>query len=327
MLKEKVEKIIKTHNLIDEGEKVVVGVSGGPDSMCLLHILHTLKKDIVVCHINHMIRQNAIIDEQYVENYCKKQGIPVYIARIPVEQKAKQEKKGTEEAGREARYEFFYEIAEKVGATKIATAHNANDNAETVIMNIIRGTSINGLKGIEEKRGMLIRPLITITRDEIEEYCKEEKIEPRQDESNKELIYTRNKIRNELIPYIKKEINPNIIEAINRMSQIAKEETDYLQEEAKKAYQGICVEENQAEKKVVLNLKKFNELELVIKRRVILYTITKIIGEGTTIQKIHIEDIIKLCKNNIGGKYLTPTKNVKVEIKNKKIYVTKVKLP
>ena len=321
MLK-KVEKIIKEHNLIEDGEKVVVGVSGGPDSMCLLHILQALKIDIVVCHINHMIRQNAIIDEQYVENYCKKHAIPVYISRITIEEKAKQEKIGTEEAGRIARYKFFYEIAKQTGATKIATAHNANDNAETVIMNILRGTSINGLKGIEEKRDMLIRPLITITREEIEEYCKEQNLEPRQDESNKQLIYTRNKVRNQVIPYIKKEFNPNIIEAINRLSQIAAEESEYIGVQAKNAFEAICIEENAD--KVVLNLKKFNELELVIKRRVILYTITKIMGIGATIQKIHIEDIIKLCKNNIGGKYLTPTKNIKVEVKNKKIFATKV---
>lgn len=322
MLKEKVENIINKHNLIEEGEKVVVGVSGGPDSMCLLNILYNLKKDIIVCHVNHMIRENAILDEQYVENYCIKKGIPVFIERIPVLDKAKQEKIGTEEAGRVARYEFFEKIAKQEGSNKIATAHNANDNAETVIMNIIRGTSINGLKGIEEKRGKLIRPLVTISREEIEEYCRDEKLNPRQDETNQNLIYTRNKIRNQVIPYIKKEFNPNIIQTINRMSFLAAEESNYLQEESKSAYKQICIEENIKERKFILDLKKFNSLALVIKRRVILYTINMATNSTSTIKKIHIEDIIKLCQKNIGNKYLTPTKGLKIYVKNRKIYIT-----
>lgn len=197
---------------------------GGPDSICLLHILEQIQKrgldfKITVCHINHKIRQNAFLDQQYVENYCKEHSITAYTKQIAAQEYAKQNKIGTEEAGRKIRYEFFEEIRKKVGANKIATAHNSNDNAETVILNIIRGCGLDGLKGIEAKNKIFIRPLINIQRDEIEEYCKVNNLNPRIDETNKEPIYQRNKVRNVMIPYIQKEFNENIIQVICRLSR------------------------------------------------------------------------------------------------------------
>ena len=129
--------------------------------------------EMVVCHINHMIREEAVQDEEYVLEFCKKYNIECFVKRIEVEKIAKQEKIGTEEAGINARYEFFYEILEKKGANKIATAHTANDNAETVLMNIIRGSGTAGLKGIEAKINNIIRPLIECERQLIEKYCEE----------------------------------------------------------------------------------------------------------------------------------------------------------
>ena len=171
MLIDKVKKVIEEENLIEPKDKIVVGVSGGPDSICLLHILERLKKqllfEICVAHINHMIRPKSILDEEYVENYCKKNNIPVFIKRVKVENIAKQERMGTEEAGRKVRYDYFNEIMHKTKSNKIATAHNANDNAETILLNIIRGTGITGLKGIEIKNNNIIRPLINNSRDEI----------------------------------------------------------------------------------------------------------------------------------------------------------------
>ena len=177
-MKEKVLETIKKYNLIENGDKIVIGVSGGPDSIALLNVLLEIKKDkiidfgMVVCHINHMIREEANDDEEYVLNFCKRYNIEFYARRIEIEKIAKESKIGTEEAGRIARYEFFNEILEKTSSNKIATAHTANDNAETVLMNIIRGSGTAGLKGIEAKRDNLIRPLINCTRAEIEEYCK-----------------------------------------------------------------------------------------------------------------------------------------------------------
>ena len=195
-------------------------------------------------------------------------------------------------------------------------------------MNIIRGCGTQGLKGIEPKRNKLIRPLIECERKEIEEYCLENKLEPRIDKTNFENNYTRNKIRNMLIPYIKENFNPNIIESINRLSDLSKMENEYLENQTKKAYNELIQEITVEEKKLAengktllaLDLKRFNLLEKVIKNRLVLYTINELLGTKNGIEKKHIEDIIKLCSNNIGNKYLIPNKKVKILIKNKKIF-------
>ncbi len=328
MLEEKVLNTINKYNMINNGDKVVIGVSGGPDSMTLLNILNNLKEklniEIYVAHINHMIRKEADEETKYVKEFCEKINVEFYYKRLDVKDEATKLKIGTEEAGRNIRYKFFDEIANKVGANKIATAHNSNDNAETVLMNIIRGTSISGLKGIEKIRdGKYIRPIIECNRSEIEEYCKEKNLNPKLDKTNLDNIYTRNKIRNMLIPFIKKEFNPNIIEGINRLSNIALEEEQFINKIVENEYKRLLIsvdikDENKTE--IVLSMKEFNLLDYVIKAKIILYTITKVKGNATGIEKIHIDDIIKLCNNNIGNKYLTPKKGIKIYVKKGKIF-------
>ena len=336
MIKEKVIKTIKQYNLIESGDKVVLGVSGGPDSITMLYLLNEIRNEnlinfeIVVAHINHGLRENALLDEKYVENVCGKLGVPFYVLHADVGKQALENKKGLEETGREIRYSFFNDILEKEHANKIGIAHNKNDSVETVLMNLIRGTGISGLKGIEAKSGIYIRPLIEVERSEIEDYCEKNNLNPRHDESNDKNIYTRNKMRNIVIPYIKKEFNPNIIKTITRLSEIASEEAEYIEMQAQKAYNDICIEENIIKENVynnenkptiILDLKKFNDLNKIIQKRVILIGIYKLFGTIKGIEKIHIEDIIKLCNNNIGNKFLTPNKKIKVVIKNKKIYI------
>lgn len=382
-MKNKVLNTIKKYNLIQENDKIVIGVSGGPDSMCLLHILNGLKEklnfEIVVAHINHMIRKEAEEETQYVKNFCDKLGIKCYIKRIDVIDKSNKEKIGTEEAGRKARYDFFEEVLNIVNANKIATAHNENDNAETVLMNIFRGAGTSGLKGIEPIRdNKYIRPIIECERSEIEEYCRFNKLQPKIDKTNFENVYTRNKIRNVLIPEIKKEFNPNIIESLNKLSILARQENNFIQEYAKNIMENelivekdlenlqqsrnekqnnkICREQMQKEKiakdklqkgqmqknqiekeeiqrkqlqkeqiskektqnnkSIVLNLKKFNQLDDVIKNRIVLEAIQRVLGSTQGIEKIHVDDIVKLCSKNIGNKYLTPNKNIKVLVKD-----------
>ncbi len=338
MLKEKVLETIKKYSLITSGDKIVLGVSGGPDSISMLNILNEIKKElnfeIVVAHINHGIRENAKIDEKFVKEFCEKKNIEIYILNTNIKELAEKEKRGLEETGRKVRYEFFDEVLEKTGSNKIAIAHNQNDNVETIIMNILRGTGLSGLKGIEAQNGKYIRPLIECKRTEIEKYCEEEKLNPRHDESNDENIYTRNKIRNIAIPYIEKELNPNIIDTINRLSEIVKDDLNYLNVQTEEAYKNMCLEEKipqedvynvEKEARIILDLKKFNNENIAIQKRIILYSINKLFGSTKGIEKIHIEDIIKLCNNNVGNKFLTPNKNTKIVIKNKKIYIETVK--
>lgn len=318
----KVKNTIKKYNLICDNDKILIGVSGGPDSLTLLNILYELGYNICVAHINHGLRENAEKDEEFVKKICDDKKIPCYIKKVKLNEI--DSNMTLEELGRKVRYDFFYEIIEKNNCTKIATAHNANDNAETVIMNMIRGTGMSGLKGIEIKRDNIIRPLLEITRKEIEKYCDEEGLAPRHDESNDEAIYTRNKIRLELLPYIEKNINPNIIENVNRMSEIISAEETFIQKQVDLAYKECLVEESF--EKVVCNLKKFNKLDIVIRKRLIKKCIINSLGNATNIEKVHIEDIVKLCENNVGGKYLTPNKYIKITVNKGKIYYEKQNL-
>ena len=362
MLEQKVIQTIRKYNLIESGDRIVLGVSGGPDSICMLNILNIIKDELnfnfVVAHINHGIRENAKLDEKFVKEFCDNKNIKCYILHANVIETAEKEKRGIEETGRIVRYNFFEKVLKETNSNKIAIAHNSNDNAETILMNIIRGSGTNGLKGIDEKNGIYIRPLIKIKREEIEKYCDDNNLNPRHDESNDENIYTRNKMRNIAIPYIKKEFNPNIIDTLNRLSDIAKEELEYIKIQTEEEYKKLCYCENilgknvynseekskiildnseleqynnktiisEIEKKdninyIILNLKKFNEEHIVIQKRIILYSINKLFGSTQGIEKIHIDDIIKLCNNNIGNKFLTPNKKIKIVIKNKKIII------
>ena len=281
---EEVLKTITKYNLIQSGDRIVLAVSGGPDSMFMLDILNKLKErldfKIFVCHVNHLIRKEAVEDEKFVQDFCQKIGVECYTKRIDVKEFANNKKIGTEEAGRIVRYQFFEEILEKTNSNKIAIAHNKNDKVETIIMNLLRGTGMLGLKGIEPIRdNKYIRPIIEIERKDIEEYCNKNELNPRIDKTNFENIYTRNKIRNIVIPYIQKEFNPNIIEGINRLSAIATEEEDFLNAYTEDKYKEILIEESNEQ--IILNLKLFNSQNKVIKKRLILYTITKLMGTSS----------------------------------------------
>ena len=329
-MKDRVFNTIKKFNLTENGDRIVLGVSGGPDSICMLNILNDIRNDkklhmefdIIVAHVNHMIREEAKDDEKFVEDFCKKIDVPFYSKSIDVQKIANTNKIGTEEAGRNERYKFFDDVMKKSNANKIAIAHNKNDKIETIIMNALRGSGIAGLKGIEPiKNNKYIRPLIECERKDIEEYCAKNNIDARIDKTNFENVYTRNKIRNIVIPFIKEEFNPNIIQTIDRLSDLIKEEDEYLEKTVENKYKELVLEEQ--ENQIILKLKEFNKEEKVIKSRLVLYTIARLFGTTKGIEKIHIEDIIKLCGNNIGNKYLTPNKNTKVLIKNNKIYFSK----
>ncbi len=189
-MEENILKTIKKYELIESGDKVLIAVSGGPDSMCLLDVLNKLKAklgiEIAVAHVNHGIRKEAKEETQYIKEYCSKYNIKIYVKYADVLSLAKEDKIGLEEEGRKVRYNFFNEVLKETGFNKIAIAHNMNDKAETVLMNIIRGAGSLGLKGIEAKRdNKYIRPLIETERCNIEKYCEENKLNPKLDQSNK----------------------------------------------------------------------------------------------------------------------------------------------
>ena len=220
---DKVVEAIKRYKLIENGDKIVTGVSGGPDSVCLLHVLHVLagKMNIKVfaIHINHMLRgSESDADEAFTREICSKMGINLRSLAFDINEVSRKERISLEEAGRETRYREFQRFADEIGAARIAVAHNKNDQAETILMNLFRGTGLQGLTGMDYIRGRIIRPLLSITRHEIERYCEENSLGYRIDSSNLKGDFTRNRIRLELIPEINKSFGTDLTESINRMA-------------------------------------------------------------------------------------------------------------
>lgn len=295
---------ISEYNLIEYGETVLAAVSGGADSVCLLHVLCALRHELgikVICaHLNHGIRgASADADEEFVGELCKKLGVKFYSRKTDVLRLAKASGETTEEAGRTARYAFFDEIARKHKIDKIATAHNKNDNIETVLMRIIRGTGIDGLGGIPIKRdGGIIRPLLNVSRSEIEAFCAENGIAYRTDETNSSLDYTRNKIRLELLPFLEKEFSLSALESINRLSQTAREDADFLNSYAERLYKRLG-NPLPGKKPTVIHCESLKMLERAIKVRIVRIAAKEAGCEN--LSKVHIENVLALLNSQTGS--------------------------
>lgn len=304
---------IKENNMFDKGDKVIVAVSGGPDSIALLHVLYKLKEELDIslyaAHINHGLRGiESDTDEEYVRIFCESLNIEFRSKRVDINQISKLKNISSESAGREVRYEFFEELMKKFSAQKVAIAHNANDQAETVLMRIMRGTGMDGLIGIRPVRdNIFVRPLINSTRDQIEEYCLKNNLNPRIDKTNLEAIYSRNKVRLQLIPYIQENFNKDIIQVLNRLSYTIKVDNDYLEVVSKEKYKKYC---DINKEKVIISKEAFLEHESII-TRIIRLAIHNVVGNLYNFEKIHIYDIIRIQKCST-GKALNLPSNVYV---------------
>ncbi len=275
-LRRKVRETIRSNNLISKGEHIVIGLSGGPDSVCLFDVLYSLRSEfefsLFPVHINHGLRGSASDEDQiYCEELCASRGLKCEVFSFDCAEEARCRKITCEEAGRDFRYNSFEEIARKVGAHKIAVAHNADDRAETVLLRMIRGTGTDGLAGIRHKRVLtetieVIRPILDIYRSDIEAYCDETGIDPRHDDTNDEPLFSRNRVRLELIPLLEDEYNPKIKESLNRIATSAAEDSDYLKKEAKEALEKITLE--RSADYLLLDGDGFREYELPIRRRI-----------------------------------------------------------
>ena len=325
MIFEKVLSTINKHELIQKGDKIVVGLSGGPDSVCLLHILSRLKEEldleIYAAHLNHQIRGiEAQKDAFYISKLCEEMGITFFIKSINVPEYCEKNGVSIEEGARKLRYEMFYEIKNNTRANKIAIGHNLNDQAETILMRMMRGTGLQGLKGIEYIRdGVIIRPILDIERNDIEEYCKKNKLNPRIDKTNLESIYTRNKIRLELIPYMKDNFNSNIIESIVRMGNSLRSDNDYIESEALIKFKEVS---NIKSDSVELNLKPYINLHNSMKVRILRNSIKHILGDTNLIDQRHIDDIIELEDESKIDKVINLPRGIYVYRKKNSIILT-----
>lgn len=256
-----VANTIAAHDMLKDCRNLIVGISGGADSVCLLSVLFAYIQEkhlsilLTAAHVNHGLRGDAADrDEAQVKALCNTLGIPLKVRHCPVAQLAKAQGISVEMAGRNARYAFFQELADALPESKIAVAHNREDRAETVLWNIIRGTGLDGLKGIPYVRDLVIRPLLDVSKTEIRNYCKANGLPVCEDATNQETDYTRNKIRLELLPYMEEKFQTDMTEKILRLSNNILPDEDYLQEQAKEAYAACIRQESRLERKAFLQL-------------------------------------------------------------------------
>ncbi|MBQ3038349.1 MAG: tRNA lysidine(34) synthetase TilS [Clostridia bacterium] len=264
---ETVKRDIIKNRLIDYGDRVLVALSGGSDSVALLHMLYSISEElgfkICAAHVNHMIRSEAVSDEEFVKKLCKKLDIECFVKKADVLGYAKEYSMSTELAGREIRYSFFEELKEKYSINKIATAHNKNDSAESILLHLIRGCGVGGLSGIPRVRnGYIIRPILSLTKNEIENYCKENKLEYVVDKTNFETDYARNKVRLELIPLIERELNSGFIHTVTANSVLFSETEEYIEKLSESAYENVV-------RDCVANADLLMKNDRIISRRVI----------------------------------------------------------
>lgn len=301
---ENVDKIIMEYNMISKGDRVVVGISGGADSVCLIHILNKLKDKYSLtlfgAHINHCIRGDAADKDQlFVENLCKDLGIQCFSLKEKVEDVAKERGISSEMAGREIRYEFFNSLKKELSCNKVALAHNANDQAETILMRIVRGTGLEGLGGIKAVRdSFVIRPLIKTLREDIEAYLDENNFKSRLDKTNLENIYSRNKVRLELIPYLKDNFNQDIVNTLIRLSYNLKNDNEFIEKNSEKIFYKYC---DVKKEKVIIKKDAFLEHDAIL-TRVIRRAILSLTGDIYNFERKHIFDLIDIQKAGTGKK-------------------------
>ena len=319
MLKEKVLQTIKKFDMLSFNDRILIGLSGGPDSITLLNILLSFKKrynlSFFIAHFDHMLRgKESDEDVNFVKNLAQELGLPCEVKSCNLTKIARKEHLTLEDAARKYRYKFFLETARKFKTNKIALGHNADDQVETVLMRFLRGSGLEGLMGIPPVRGKIIRPLIECSREEIEEYCKENKIGYRVDSSNKEVVYFRNKIRLELLPLLSKSYNKNIKDILLHLRSIISEVSAYLNQETELLFKEVARRESP--EMVIIDSKKFTSLPLALKRRIIRKSIEVVKGNLYSISFRHNNEILKLIEYQLGEKEIYLPDNLMV----KKIY-------
>ena len=315
-------------------KKIILAVSGGADSLSMLLLFTELieKQRIVCAHFNHKIRKHdAERDAEFVKNTAELLGVEYISEEKNVPEIAKQNSMGLEEAARICRYEFLQKIASKYGENSlIAVAHNKGDRIETIIHNVSRGTSIDGLKGIEYRKGNIIRPLLDISRAEIESVCDYFNIKPMFDVTNNDNSYKRNKIRNVVIPFLHETFGEEIDDHILKLSDSAKADSLYLQKVTLQAYDECCGEEIVPFKRICIDFKKYFKLDSAIQNRLIRFVLGKVTDfnnyvvfpEYTGIYSDMILRVRSFASNQETGKFIEVGSGVICVLSYEKFYFT-----
>lgn len=290
------KELIKKENLLKKGEKIAVATSGGVDSMSLLHFLNSIKNDyqieVVAVNVDHMIRENSQNDSKFVADYCKENNITCYKFKVDVLKLAKSKKLGIEEAARIARYKVFDSVITKGLADKIAIAHHQEDQVETILLNIFRGAGLKGASGMEVKQENYIRPLLSTKKNEILQYTKENEIPHVEDQTNKDINYSRNFLRNKILPELRERWN-NIDNNILNFSKICKQDDEYINKNIN--FDDILIEKKYAR----IPLYKFVSPDS-IQNRILRYAFQKL-GLSKDIEKRHLNILKNLIKDGKNG--------------------------
>lgn len=298
----KVKKIIERYNMLSPGDRILVAVSGGPDSVCLLHILNRCRKEMAlslhVVHINHGIRKReSKREEKFVSRLAGRMSLPITVKSLDVPSYAREKRLTIEEAARDMRYSALEQLAGKLNAKKIALGHTASDQVETVLMHLLRGSGPQGLSGIPPVRKLgstvIVRPLIEVNREEILNYLKKNKLTFCLDSSNRKTEYFRNKVRLKLLPLLRKNYNENIDGALLRLSEILKEENAYWERVVERVLGKVVSWEAE---KILIDFKRFLRYNVIVQRRV-LYRLF-----GGIVSLSQIEAIRSLAQKSSQGK-------------------------
>ncbi|MBN1161669.1 MAG: tRNA lysidine(34) synthetase TilS [Dehalococcoidales bacterium] len=309
ILEQKVLAYLREKGLVSPGEKIVVAVSGGPDSVCLLYVLAELKQELGIelhiAHLNHGLRgRDARADAGYVAGLAKRLHIPAAIESRDVKAYQKQHRLSLEEAAREVRYDFLCTAVGEAGAGKVAVGHTADDHVETVLLHIVRGSGTNGLRGLMPVSKLktngsvltVIRPLLCVSREETLAYCRARGLKPRLDASNLSIELLRNKVRRKLIPGLKK-YNPQVSQALARLSRTAAADLDFIDAEARRIMKSVL---KVREESVVIEKKGLIALHPALQRRLLRLAIESLLGSLKDIEAVHIEGIIEALEKPAG---------------------------
>lgn len=301
-----VRRTIEQFAMLENGETVVLGVSGGADSMCLLAVLKELAVEwnlqLHVVHVNHQLREEAEEEEAYVENICGKWKVSYHGFRKDIAAYAKEQKYSVEEAGRRYRYECFEDVCKQVGGSKIAVAHHKNDRAETLLFHMIRGTGMRGLGSIQPVRGNIIRPLLEVGRHDIEKYLKEHQIKYYDDCTNFSDEYTRSRIRNRVLPQLE-EMNDQAVRHMAEVAENAREYWEYVENQAAQEEARLVMDMGDGECLIPFELSECPEL---LQRHIIYRTLTKQSGQEKDWELQHVKRVQELLKNTTGKQVALP---------------------
>lgn len=293
---DRARKTIEKYGQLEKGDKVLIAYSGGADSTALLAVLHDLRQEhslqLALAHFNHLLRRNAMEDERFVIGVAQKYNLPLYLRRENIRGYAKKHGLNIEEAGRERRYKFLKKTASKIGANRIATGHTMTDQAETLLMRLLRGSGLRGLGGISPVvDGLIVRPLIEVEREEIKACLRVKGLTYRTDESNLDRRYLRNKVRLELIPFIEKNFEPRIVAQLSRLADIIRGEDEFLESTVRADMHEALVKKKE---KIFLDANALSSFPPGLGRRCVRDFLTQVKGNLRRISFVDVESVLRL---------------------------------